>query len=107
MAEAITDADGVPLGYVAQALPEGTESGVLEVRVPCSAGRFLTAADDPIVRVLARRTGSGDAFVDLQSAPYDLTPHDGETVAFDVKLLTGAVSANTTFAVPVRVTPRP
>lgn len=103
----VTDILGTLLDNVNVLLVEGTESFVLVAIVPCEAGRYLTASDDPLVRVLVRVTGSESPFVDIATTPFDLTPFDGDNTQFDFKLSAGAVAASVIAAVRVRVTPNP
>ncbi|MBA3242647.1 MAG: hypothetical protein H0T60_15585 [Acidobacteria bacterium] len=104
MSDAITDTNDQPLLYVNLRLGEGADSVVIIGRVPCRAGRFLATDSDTRAQVLARRTGSGNAFVDIADAPIDLTEFDGETVEFDFKVSAGEVTGLERVALPVRVT---
>ena len=56
--------------------------------------------------MLARVQGSG-AFVDIGAAPISLTPYDGQTVSFELKVSAGAVTGIKRVAIPVRVTYQP
>lgn len=107
MSDAITDTSGQPLLYVNLRLDENTDSVVIVARVPCLAGKFLASAVDARAAVLARRTGSGDAFVDLADAPISLTEFDGEAVEFDFKVHAGNVTGLQRVALAVRVTFNP
>lgn len=108
MSEQITDAGGSPLMYVNLQLPASTDSVVVVGLVPCSAGRFLTAAPlNSSASVLARRTGSGDAFQNLATSPINLAPYDGETISFDFKVHSQAITGFARVALPVRVSYSP
>ncbi len=105
MSEAITDTTGQPLLYVGLRLEnELTDSAVIVARIPCAAGKWLSASPvSPGASVMARRTGSGDAFVHLAVTPIDLTPFDGQTVQFDFKVRANDVSGLVRMALTVRV----
>jgi hypothetical protein len=103
----VTDTLGNPLTHVALVLAESTDSDVVVALVPCEAGRFLSATSDGATRVFCRRTGSGDAFVDLSVSPISLTPFDGEVVSFDFKVEAGAVSSIERDALQVAITFNP
>jgi hypothetical protein len=107
LSDSITDRDGQPLLYVNLRLDEGADSVVVTARIPCAAGRFLTAASDTRAAVLTRRTGSGDDFTDIADTPISLTQFDGEAVEFDFKVHTGSVTGLERVALPVRVTANP
>lgn len=109
MSENITDINGNPLSSISFPLNESTESAVLVglVRV-AGPGLYLACRSDggPAV-VMARKTGSGDPFVDIAATPIDLTPYDGDTPAFDFKVVAEAVAASAPAALSVVVTPNP
>jgi hypothetical protein len=108
MSDQITDTGGAPLIYINLTLEAAHDSVVIVGRVPCRAHQFLTASPSlSAASVLARRTGSGDPFVDLGSAPVDLTPYDGTTVSFDFKVRAAAVTGFERVALPVRVSFNP
>ncbi|MET0646373.1 MAG: hypothetical protein ABW208_07105 [Pyrinomonadaceae bacterium] len=104
MTRSITDSAGAAITVLSMSLAAAQESAVLTVRVPCLAGQFLAADSNPSASVLARRTGSGDAFADLAVAPISLTPFDGQTVEFDLKVSASALTGVRRVAIPVRVT---
>lgn len=58
----------------------------------CYSGFQLRAQTNAVVTVSARRTGSGDAFQNIQTAPLDLTAYDSRKVSFDIKLTAAAIS---------------
>ena len=104
----VTDTAGNPLTQISLVLPESSESAVIVIRVVGVAGMFLTADATASAQVLARRTGSGAAFADIDAAPISLTPWAGQSVDFDVKISAGAVSGGIVrVGVPVRVTFNP
>ncbi len=103
----ITDTDGNPLTHVALVQQPETVSAVIVVRVACAAGQYLAVSAEPTARVLARRTGSGNAFVDLADEPISLTEFDGLEVTFDLKVSTSATASRTRVALPVKVTYQP
>jgi hypothetical protein len=107
LSDSITDTTGQPLLYVNLRLDEGADSVVVTARIPCAAGRYLAAASDARAAVLARRTGSGDAFADIADTPLSLTEFDGEDVDFDFKVHAGSVTGLERVALPVRVTASP
>ncbi|MGB8509681.1 MAG: hypothetical protein WCD76_14945 [Pyrinomonadaceae bacterium] len=104
---AITDTNGAPLTAVNLSLAAESDSAVLVGRVPCAAGLYLASSSESAAQVRARRTGSGDAFVDLAVSPIDLSPHAGETVSYDFRIHAGNIEGRAFVAVPVRVTPNP
>lgn len=99
----ITDSTDVPLTYVSMVMDESTDAPVFVIKVPCETGRQLEAEDVVEVRALARLTGSGDPFADLADFPVDLTPHDGLTKSFDIKIHANAVVGLVHAALPIRV----
>jgi hypothetical protein len=107
VSNSITDTAGVPLTAVNLSLAAESDSTVLVGRVACAAGLYLAGSSEGAAQVLARRTGSGDSFVDLAVSPIDLSPHAGETVSFDFKVHAGSIEGRAFVALPVRVTPNP
>lgn len=103
MTEAFTDTAGAKLSLVPFDVDEGETTPVFVARVPCHAGRTLAADPDAGLTVEARPTASGDPFVDIAAAPYDLTPFDGETVSFDFRLTAGAVSDSSPLQAVIRL----
>jgi hypothetical protein len=103
MTDRFTDSAGVSLSFVSVEVDEGATTPVFVAKVPCRAGRVLTADPDSGLTVTARRTGTGAAFADIASAPVDLTPFDGLTVSFDFKVTAGAVSANSPLQAVVKI----
>lgn len=104
---AILDTMNQPLTHVSFQQVENSDSAVLVIRVPCVTGQFLTADDVIEARVLARKNGTADTFVDLASLPIDLAPYDGTDADFDVKVHTNAVTGIVPTAIGVRVTYNP
>lgn len=88
------DTNGAPLSFVQTEADEGETTPVFVAVVPAAAGFVLTAEPDAGLTVEARRTGSGDAFVNIATNPVDLAPYDGQQVAFDFRIAAGAVSAS-------------
>lgn len=108
MSRAITDTSGQPLLYVNLHLSENSESVVIVARIPCAAGLYLAATESASARVMARRTGSGDAFADLATDPISLAAWDGSSIDFDFKVEALSVSSGLVrLALPARVTARP
>jgi hypothetical protein len=103
MSDAIADTNNVPLLFVNLRLDEGEDSVVVVARIPCAAGKVLASISDARAAVLARRTGSADAFVDIAASPISLTEFDGEDVDFDFKVHAGTVTGLQRVALPVRV----
>ena len=103
----ITDTNDVPITYLRFAQVENSDSAVFVVRVPCASGQWLKAADDANARLLGRRHGTADAFVDLASNPISLTPYAGTNTDFDLKLHTNAVAGLVATAVELRATFNP
>ena len=100
----IKDATGNTITVLSMSLAQNNDSSVFVIEVPAVAGMSLTADADPAAQVLARRTGSGDAFTDIAASPILLTPFAGITVQFDVKLHAAAFSGLIKrVALPVRV----
>lgn len=69
----ITDTSDAPLTYLYYYLPESSDGAVMVVRSPGGTGRFLKADASADLRVLGRRAGTSDAFVDLATSPLELT----------------------------------
>lgn len=103
----IKDTAGNTITLLNLTLTESVDSAVLVIRVPCTAGLFLTADNDARLAVKARENGSGDPFVNIASSPIDLTPYDGTDQDFDLKVTPAAVTGFERVAVPVRVTTNP
>lgn len=82
----VTDSQGREIGYLPFDLRAGTQSPLLTVQVrPKGANSVFQATSSPWARILARRAGTADPFVDL-AAGIDLS---GETpdlpLDFEVK----------------------
>lgn len=114
MNDSISDTSDQPLTYLSLRQVEQLDSAVFVVRVPAQVSRWLAADDNDYLRVLARRSGTADAFVDLATSPIDLTPFAGIdgfgtlfTVDFDIKVHTNAVTANRREGVNLKVTFNP
>ncbi|MGB7925603.1 MAG: hypothetical protein WCF57_20360 [Pyrinomonadaceae bacterium] len=106
----IADTADNPLAYVPLVVEEETESAVLVVRVPCVAGMFLTATASESAQVLVREAAARlteESFVDIATAPIDLSPYAGQTVEFDLKVAVGDVAGFERIALQVRVTSAP
>lgn len=106
MSAQITDLGGIPITYLSFTQEEAEDSAVFSVRVPCVAGQWLKAADNAVVRVFGRPSGSG-SFVDLADDPISLTPYAGTNAAFDLYLHTEAVTGLVSTAVEVSATFNP
>lgn len=107
MGDIITDTADNSLLYVNLRLDEGADSVVIVARIPCKSGLKLATNSDGRASVLARRTGSGDPFVNIATSPIDLTPYDGTNTDFDFKVHAGSVTGLERVALPVRVTFNP
>lgn len=104
----IFDANGNELNHAAFVLNESSESAAFVVRIEPRANDWLKADNISGVAVLARRTGSSDAFQNLGVAPINLSAFVNSSVDFDVKLAASAVSVPVArFLIPLRVTPNP
>jgi hypothetical protein len=103
----ITDTNGTPLSSLPLTLVELTDSAPVVIRVPCAAGLFLASPGHESAQVLARRSGTSDAYADLSTDPLDLSPYAGTVVEFDLKIHTLAVSASVFAAIPLVVTANP
>jgi len=103
----ILDSNDVPISQISLQQAESSDSQVIIIRVPCAAGKFLTADILAEVQVLVRETGTVDAFVDIGVSPLDLAPYDGTNQDFDMKVHTGAVAGMVSVAAGVRVTHNP
>ena len=102
-----TDTADVPISYLRFSQPESSDSAVFVLRVPCAAGQWLKAAENSSVRLLARRHGTADAFIDLADDPILLDPYAGTNTDFDLKLHTNAVAGLVATAVELRATFNP
>lgn len=107
MTGSITDANGAAITVLSMSLASGAESAALVIGVPCLAGQFLAAGGAASAAVLARVQGGGGAFADISAAPISLTPYDGQTVSFELKVQAGDVAGLKRVAIPVRVTYSP
>jgi hypothetical protein len=108
MSDQILDTAGQPLLFINLHMAENSDSVVIVASIPCAAQKFLAGPADGSARVMARRSGSGDPFVDLSISPIDLTPFAGTSVLFDFKVHSLAVATGMVcLALPVRVTFRP
>jgi len=103
----ITDTNGAQITNVSYSLAELSDGPILVVVLSPLANQFLAAALDTRAKVLARRTDSGNAFVDIAASPINLTPWAGQRVSFDVRVQTLAVTGLERVAIPVRVTYNP
>ena len=103
MSEAITDTNNQPLLYINLQLEENTDSAVVACLIPCASGKYLTASISSLAQVFARRTGSGDAFVNLATSPISLAPFAGQIVSYDFRVHTLSVTGLQRVALPVRV----
>jgi hypothetical protein len=101
--KAITDTANAPITSLQMSLTEETESSVFVVRVPCLAGQKLRSDPNPYAQVLARESGSGDAFQDIAASPIDLAPYAGTLTLFDVKVAALSVEGLKRAALSVRV----
>jgi hypothetical protein len=101
----MTDTGGNPLTYTYFTLPESTDGPVFVVRSPGGPGVFLKADADPSLRVVGRRSGTSNAFVDLATSPLELAWADPADV--DVKARANAVTGLVQAAVSVRSTKNP
>lgn len=99
----ITDINDVPITYISMLLPELTESDVFVIKVACVDGTSLSSDVDASAKVLARLNGTADPFVDLATDPIDLSPFDGETKSFDMKVEALNVVGLVRAALPVKV----
>ena len=104
MSRQVTDTNGVAITVLSMSVQQNSDTSVLVVEVPCTAGMSLTCNGDPSASVLMRRTGSGDAFQDIATSPISLTPYAGTTQSFDLKIHAGAFSGLLKrVSLPVRV----
>lgn len=101
----ITDTSNVPLTYMYFLLTESSNGPIVVVRSPGGVGRFLKADDDVDLRILGRRAGTSDAFVDLAITPLELTWADPADV--EIKAHAEAVTLIEHRAVTVRSTRNP
>lgn len=107
MSAQITDTAGVPITYLNFTQVESSDSANFTVRVPCIAGQWLKADDNPDVRILARPAGSMGSFVDLATDPISLDPYAGTNADFELHLHTNAVAGLVSTAVELRATFNP
>jgi hypothetical protein len=104
MGKQVTDTTGAAVTILSLSVPQNADSAVVALLIPGVSGMSLTADSDPAAQVLARRTGSGDAFQDVADSPIDLTPYAGETVSFDFTFHGAAFSGIVKrVALPVRI----
>lgn len=86
------DENDQPLTGLHYTLAPGQVSAVSVVKVMARAGLRLIAEDSDAARVLARRSGTADAFQDLADSPISLTPWAGTWQTFDIKVEAGAIA---------------
>lgn len=103
----ITDTNGNPLTSVSFALPENTTSQTVVAVIPARANYFLSAINTANLTVKARKTGSGNPFVDIDSNPIDLTSEAPNSVSYDFQVVAASVSQNVSDSVRVLVTANP
>lgn len=103
----VLDTNNNPITALPLSLVENTDSSTLVIRVPCTANQYLAAEENSAAQVLARRHGTADTFADLATDPISLTPYDGTTVDFDLKIHAGSVSGIVHAAIQVKVTYNP
>lgn len=101
----ITDINDIPITFLSYTIPESTDGPLFVLRIPVLVGHVLTATDNPNARVLVRRTGTADAFVDIQTSPIDLDSFVTDTVDFDAKIHTNAIVGLVSTAVDILVSP--
>lgn len=101
----IMDTSNNPLTYLYFLLTESTDGSTVIVRAPGGPGRYLKADDDPTLRVLGRRAGTADAYVDLATSPLSLSWADPADV--QIKPHANSVTALEQKAVTVRSTVNP
>lgn len=101
----ITDTSDQPITYLYFLLTESSDGPVVVVRAPGGPGRYLKADDDSLLRILGRRAGSADAFVDLFSSPLSLSWADPADV--EVKAHANATAGAEYKTVRVRSTHNP
>jgi hypothetical protein len=102
MTDRFKDSAGSALSFVPVEVDEGATTPVFVASVPCVAGRVLKADPDAGLTVEARRTGSGAPFVNIATAPVDLTPFAPATVSFDFRITAGAVSGDSPLQAVIR-----
>lgn len=102
----VTNDDGTPLLYVNARVTEGSEMAFTG-NVPCRAGMFLSATQDAAAKIEARRSGTADAFADLEAAPISLTPYAGSVIKFDFRVTGLPVTTSARASLPVKVTYNP
>lgn len=104
MSRQVTDTTGAAVTILSSGVRQNSDSPVIALLMPCTTGMSLTADAAPAAQVLARRTGSGDPFVDVSTSPIDLSPWNGTTQSFDFKFHGAAFSGLIKrVALPVRV----
>jgi hypothetical protein len=101
----ITDTADQPITYLYFQLAESSDGPVVVVRAPGGAGRFLAADANAYLRVLGRRSGTSDAFVDLATSPLSLAWADPADV--DIKAHANLVTALEQPSIRVRSTKNP
>lgn len=80
MTDRLTNTSGGRIGYWTADLSDNEQSAVVVLRVLPADGFFLKAApEDDDVQIMARRTSSGDPFVDIAATPIDLSALTPET----------------------------
>lgn len=101
----VTDSEGREVGYLPIELRAGNQTPVIVLQVrPDGANSMFRSTSSAAARVLARRTGSGDSFVDLAAGISLAGETPDEPINFDVKGeadegVTGQVFQNIWFGV--------
>lgn len=101
----ITDVNNHLITYLHYMLTELTNSPSMIIRAPGGSGRFIKADDNPMLRILGRRAGTTDAFVDLFTSPLELAWANPADV--EIKTQANAITNLEQVVVHVRITKNP
>ena len=102
---AITDSSGRTIGYFPFDLVAGVDSPVFVLLITPQALTKLQGEASGNMVIKARKTGSGNAFVDIHASPIDLNSlPPGVPVSYDVKITPSAISGVVHDALSMAVT---
>lgn len=87
----IYDHDDQPLVSVNAGI-KSEEAIQFKIEIDCKAGYFMRATPVADLLVQARHHGTGGAFTDIESTPFDLTPWDGSQEEFDIRITAGVIT---------------
>jgi hypothetical protein len=73
------------------------------IQIDCNAGYFLTCTDVDDLKLQVEVRHDGDAWVDIEATPIDLTPWDGDREIFEVRVTAATITSPTVRAFTLSV----